>query len=219
MTSVVNYCKSTNTRIHCIDQSIYVTAANLKASLNHNALMDILKYICFHSPLENLSLSLLHVNLLLACRGWRYPSSFNTIICNWLLTPERLTAALQVAQVTRSRHSAIEFLSKDDPPVDIYTNPFFSTTPRGYHRLCERHQLHEILSKVVISDRDEVMARSIAQVAKHCPGHVAVVVGENHVDGISRLLKDDLPEAVSADSTYPTLSDWFKLKLLTHLLH
>ena len=217
MKSVMNYSHKFNTPIHCIDQSIYVTASKLRASLHKRAQNDLLKYVFFHSALERMALPLLYGRLYFATRGMKL-AIFDKFICNWLLTPEKLATATETAINTGSTYEAIKVLSVTTESSENTDNPFFSTTPRGYHLLCDHHQLHDILFKTIITDRDKFMAQAIIKVAKQTTGQIAVVVGENHVAGITANLQEgDLIDSAD-DSFYPTLTDWVQLKILEKLL-
>ena len=222
MVAVVEFCKTHNISISCVDYSICSTATDFYGSLSGSARSDLIRYVILCPSMQRLSLGAACFKLLVASKLSRPSTSgyLDRLVTKWLIDPELWESAISIAKDTKSVKEALK--SVQTPTLQSSSNnPFYQTSPRAYHRLCQDHNLHEHLFKWLITDRDLFMTRSISRVMSKLPAEarVAAVVGENHVKGMAALFESEIsPNHPPRSQQTPTFSDWLKLKLLEKLL-
>jgi hypothetical protein len=218
MCAVLKYCSTRKIKVEPIDQCVYLTVNEFHNSLSPAALRDVLWFLSMRTVFRRLAAIAFCIEASRSSRGYDPVDFLSRFISDWLISPTQINKALEIAKLTRNSDKALQAICPE--PADV-GNPFSFEFPNAYKRLCEKHGIDQILNRVLLRDRDRIMAAAVLEKIRDLPESesVAVVVGENHVTGLSELLKPGIYFAPKiAETITPTLSDVFKLKMLERLL-
>ena len=213
--ALVDYAECTRIPLHAIDASSPSLAHRVMNGLSERDKFRVWSYIASRqvfAPLANLA-------FIAYLDSQRSP--LDTLIARWGISRELLADARrhiesgnsvgEVPALIESRQDSTSFLA--DPAYD----------PGAYIDLCERTGIDRRLQSVVIDYRNDYMCNQIRRVVRSLPGAsvCAVVVGKNHIEGMTQNLlhgMDYVPASLAGSPTDSTKSPFMDQLLLAQLL-
>jgi len=146
----------------------------------------------------------------------------DSFVTRWCVSPKLLEDVRAVAANGGVHDDIIRLVDNRQNPSSFLSCAEYD--PSEYIQVCEKTSIDRRIQSAVIDFRNDYMCQQVRRTLRTIPsGSVcAVVVGENHIEGMRYNLEkgmDYVPESLSPDARSPEPASFMDQLLLAQLLH
>lgn len=195
--AVLKFSDSSNTQIHPMDASLQALTVRLLGGFSLQRKVAVWRY------LVKRQLSVPLANTLLLKVMQQDESCFDEFVCQWAIPRVLLEELRQMRRSGRSVDEMLDVVNSDRQVTSFLCDKSFD--PEAYIELCEDTGIDRRLQSIIIDYRNAFMCHQIRRVVRTIPDEsvCAVIVGQNHVSGMTENLSqglDFVPAEFSPDA-------------------